>query len=154
MPQPPRNGGLNDLRPSERMFSDGLFVDSNGNSCMAAVLPFAVWILSAREWRHRYVSSECTAFDWTSRFPLPDEMRLQIGSAAVRHGFAAMCSFSLPCRRPFPDRSVPWWCSWLRTERGRRVPVPSVRARLLRGSRCRGSRFPDVCAAALGCPRR
>ena len=61
------------------MFSDGLFVDSNGNSCIAAVLPFAVWILSAREWRHRYVSSEYTAFDWTSRFPLPDEMRLQVG---------------------------------------------------------------------------
>jgi len=40
MPQPPRNGGLNDLRPSERMFSDGLLVDSNGNSCIAAVLPF------------------------------------------------------------------------------------------------------------------
>ena len=64
------------------MFSDGLFVDSNGNSRIAAVLPFAVWILSAREWRHCYVSSECTAVGWTSRFPLPDEMRLQVGGAA------------------------------------------------------------------------
>jgi len=43
---------------------------------------FAVWILSAREWQHCCVSSECTAVGWTSRFPLPDEMRLQVGGAA------------------------------------------------------------------------
>ena len=41
---------------------------------------FAVWILSAREWRHRYVSSECTAFDWTLRFPSSGEARLRCGT--------------------------------------------------------------------------
>ena len=149
MPHPPCNGGLNDLRPSERMFSDGLFVDSNGNSRMAAVLPFGFCLRGngGIVMFHRNVRRLIEPYAFRH------SMRRGFRSA-VRHGFAAMCSFSLPCRRPFPDRPVPWWCSWLRTERGRRVPVPSVRARLLRGSRCRGSLLPGVCAAVQGCPHR
>ena len=149
MPQPSCNGGLNDLRPSERMFSDGLFVDLNGNYCIASVLPLGFFLRGNGGiiMFHRHVRRLVGLHVF--RHPLRRGFR-----TAVRHGFAAMCSLSLPCRHPFPDRPVPWRCSWLRIERGRRVPVTSVRARLLRGNRCRGSLLPGVCAAAPGCPRR
>ena len=152
MPQPPRNGGLNDLRPSEKnVFRRpfGRFKRKFLYCRRFAILPFGFCLHGngGIVMFHRNVRRLIGLHVF--RHP----MRRGFG-AAVRHGFAAIRSLSLPCRRPFPDRPVPWRCSWLRIERGRRVPVPSVRARLLRGSRCRESRFPDVCAAAQGCLRR